>query len=147
MLYRLICIQVSIVISFIFINIHILVKLNWSASQKLLRDYIIYQQFLSWATDVNAIGLSGFGSSWSWLYGSWIYNYLCNQSISPLKLWVRIPLRRCVLETTSQIWQFCSYCATVVIPFVVHNWFGGRHRHNYMVVGFTTTCVINAYHH
>ena len=26
---------------------------------------------------------------WSWLYGSWIYNYLCNQCLSPLKLWVR----------------------------------------------------------
>ena len=30
--------------------------------------------------------------SWSWSYGSWIYNYLCNQCLSPLKLWVRIPL-------------------------------------------------------
>ena len=27
--------------------------------------------------------------SWSWSYGSWIYNYLCNQCrLSPLKLWV-----------------------------------------------------------
>jgi len=24
------------------------------------------------------------GLSWSWLYGSWIYNYLCNQCLSPL---------------------------------------------------------------
>jgi len=40
------------------------------------------------------------GSSWLWLYGSWIYNYLCNQCISPLTLWVRIPLRRGVLDTT-----------------------------------------------
>jgi len=22
--------------------------------------------------------------SWSWSFGSWIYNYLCNQCISPL---------------------------------------------------------------
>jgi len=28
---------------------------------------------------------------WSWSYGSWIYNYLCNQCLSPLKLWVRTP--------------------------------------------------------
>ena len=28
------------------------------------------------------------GPSWSWLYGSWIFNYLCNQCLSPLKLWV-----------------------------------------------------------
>jgi hypothetical protein len=27
---------------------------------------------------------------WLWLYGSWIYNYLCNQCPSPL-LWVQIP--------------------------------------------------------
>ena len=37
---------------------------------------------------------------WSWSYGSWIYNYLCNQCLSSLKLWVRIPLRRGVLDTT-----------------------------------------------
>ena len=36
------------------------------------------------------------GSSWLWSNGSWIYNYLCNQCISPLTLWVRIPLmERC----------------------------------------------------
>ena len=28
--------------------------------------------------------------SWSWSYGSWIYNYLCNQYLSPLMLWVRL---------------------------------------------------------
>jgi hypothetical protein len=28
------------------------------------------------------------GPSWSWLYGSWINNYLCNQCLSPLQLWV-----------------------------------------------------------
>ena len=34
------------------------------------------------------------GPSWSWSYGSWIYNYmyLCNQYLSPLTLWIRIPL-------------------------------------------------------
>jgi hypothetical protein len=31
------------------------------------------------------------GLSWSQSYGSWIYNYLCNQCISPLTLWVQIP--------------------------------------------------------
>jgi hypothetical protein len=36
-----------------------------------------------------------------WSYGSWIYNSLCNQCLSPLLLWVRIPLRRCILDTTS----------------------------------------------
>ena len=38
----------------------------------------------------------------SWLYGSWIYNYLCNQCLSVLvlTLWVWIPLRRGVLSIT-----------------------------------------------
>ena len=32
----------------------------------------------------------------SWSYGSWIYNYLCNQCLSPLMLWVWILIRaRC----------------------------------------------------
>ena len=38
--------------------------------------------------------------SWSWSYGSWIYNYLCNHHLSPLKLWDQIPLRQTVLDTT-----------------------------------------------
>jgi len=33
------------------------------------------------------------GASWPWLYGSWIYNYQCNQCLSPLMLWVRILIR------------------------------------------------------
>jgi hypothetical protein len=28
----------------------------------------------------------------SWSYGSWFYSYLCNQCLSPLKLWVGIRL-------------------------------------------------------
>jgi len=40
------------------------------------------------------------GPFWSWFYGSWIYNYLCNQCLSPLMLWVRIPIRWDVLDTT-----------------------------------------------
>jgi len=31
------------------------------------------------------------GPLWSWSYDSWIYNYLCNQCISPWTLWVRTP--------------------------------------------------------
>ena len=34
------------------------------------------------------------GQLWSWSYDSWIYNYLWNQGLSPLKLWVRILIRR-----------------------------------------------------
>ena len=40
------------------------------------------------------------GPLWSWSYGSWIYNYLCNQCLSPLTLWVWIPFRQGELDTT-----------------------------------------------
>jgi hypothetical protein len=46
--------------------------------------------------------------SWSWSYGSWIYNYLGNQ-------WVRIPLRRGVLDTT--------LCDKVCQWFAAGRWF------------------------
>ena len=52
------------------------------------------------------------GLLWLWLYGSWIYNHLCNQylHVSPLKLWVRIPLRRGVLDAT--LWDnVCQWLA------------------------------------
>jgi len=40
------------------------------------------------------------GPPWSWSYGSLIYNYLCNQCISPLTLWVRTPfIARCTRYT------------------------------------------------
>ena len=40
------------------------------------------------------------GPSWSRSYSGWIYNCLCNHCLSPLTLWVRIPPRRGVLDTT-----------------------------------------------
>jgi hypothetical protein len=43
---------------------------------------------------------NGKGQLWSWAYGSWIYNYLCNQWLSPLALWVWMPPTRSVLDTT-----------------------------------------------
>jgi hypothetical protein len=51
------------------------------------------------------------GLSWLWSYGSWIHNYLCNQCLSPLTLWVRTPLRRGVLDTTLCD-KICQWLAT-----------------------------------
>ena len=49
------------------------------------------------------------GSSWPWSYGSWIYNYLCNQWLSPLMLWVRLSIRaRC----TTLCDTVCQWLAT-----------------------------------
>jgi hypothetical protein len=38
----------------------------------------------------------------------WIYNYLCNQWISPLMLFVHIPFRRVILDTTLLIYVFTN---------------------------------------
>ena len=36
------------------------------------------------------------GLSWTWSHGSWVYNYLCNQCLLSLKLWIWIPfIARC----------------------------------------------------
>ena len=42
--------------------------------------------------------MSYLSSGPSWSCGSWIYDYLCNQCLSPLMLRVRILLRRGVLD-------------------------------------------------
>ena len=53
------------------------------------------------------------GSSWLWLYGSWIYNSLCNQYLSPLMMWVRISIRaRCT-----------TLCDTVCQRLATGRWF------------------------
>jgi hypothetical protein len=47
---------------------------------------------------------------WSWSYGGWIDNYLWNQYLSPLTLWVRIQLRQGVIDTTlcDKVWQWLA---------------------------------------
>jgi hypothetical protein len=50
------------------------------------------------------------GASWSWSYGSWIYNFLCNQCLSPLT---------CELESRSgEVYSVQHY----VIKFVSDLW-------------------------
>ena len=49
------------------------------------------------------------GPSWPWSYGSWIYNYLCNQCLSPLMLWIRISIRAIC---TTLCYKVCQLLAT-----------------------------------
>jgi hypothetical protein len=52
------------------------------------------------------------GPSWSWSYGSLIYNYLCNQYLSPLLLWGQISIRaRCTILCDKGLY----ICAMVAI--------------------------------
>jgi hypothetical protein len=51
------------------------------------------------------------GPSRSWSYDSWIYNYLCNQRLSPHKLWVRTPfMARCTHTTLCD--KVCQWLVT-----------------------------------
>jgi hypothetical protein len=57
------------------------------------------------------------GPLWSWSYGSWKYSYLCNQCISPLKLWVWIPLMARYSGGQSYWWRISEYHAiTIDLP-------------------------------
>ena len=49
------------------------------------------------------------GPSWPWSYGSWIHNYLCNQCLSPLMLWVWISIR---VRCTTLCDKICQWLAT-----------------------------------
>jgi hypothetical protein len=69
--------------------------LNISLSMHLKNEHIIFIQYM--------------GPSWQWSYGSWICNYLNNQCLSPLMLWVRISIRaRC----TTLYDKVCPWLAT-----------------------------------
>ena len=46
------------------------------------------------------------GLSWSGSYGSWSYNYLCNQYLSPLMLWVQISIRARCTTTCDKVCQW-----------------------------------------
>ena len=60
---------------------------------------MIKHNIVTWS-DIHVFPYFTLESRPSWSYDSWIYNYLCNQCLSLLTLWIRILLRRCVLDTT-----------------------------------------------
>jgi len=111
------------------------------------------------------------GLSWPWSYGSWIYNYLCSQCLSPLMLWVRISIRgRC----TTLCNKVCQWLATgrwfspgppvstiyktdrhvihtSTINFLENSWqffvIGCDHHGRYcIIVGFTAAYAISGYY-
>jgi hypothetical protein len=48
------------------------------------------------------------GQSWSWSNGSWIYNYSCNQCLSPQMLWVRISIRARCTTLYDKVFQWLA---------------------------------------
>jgi hypothetical protein len=63
------------------------------------------------------------GPSWSWLYGSWSYNYLCNQCLSPLKLYVSSLIQIIPIPKSTNL---CSYSLMLHVKQIpnIHYWFG-----------------------
>jgi hypothetical protein len=52
----------------------------------------------------------------SWSYGSWIYNDLCNQCLSPLKLWVQtLFMARCTRYSISPSSRQCHVSKSLKI--------------------------------
>ena len=57
--------------------------------------------------------LKNFQPSWSWSYGSRVNDYLCNQCLSPLMMWVRISISaRCM-----------TFCDKVCQSLATGRWF------------------------
>ena len=55
------------------------------------------------------------GSSWLWSYGRWFYDYLCNQCLSPLELWVWIlHMVRCTRYNIMR-WSLSVICHRLVV--------------------------------
>jgi hypothetical protein len=52
---------------------------------------------------------------WSWSYGSWIYNYIFNQWISHLKLWVWTPLMARCTRYNIMWWSLSIACCRSVV--------------------------------
>jgi len=48
------------------------------------------------------------GPSWLWSYGSWSYNYLCHQCLSPQTCWVQILLMARCTRYTHYVIKFVS---------------------------------------
>jgi hypothetical protein len=60
-------------------------------------------------------------TSWSLSYDSWIYNYLCNQCLSPLMLWVQISTRTRCTTLCDKVCQWLTtgrWFSSVLIRFL-----------------------------
>jgi hypothetical protein len=73
----------------------------------------------------------------SWSYGSWIYNYMCNHCLSPLKLWVWTPfMARCTRYNI--MWY--SLSVTVDRSVVFSGDCTGSCKSNYHMIMTTKAC-------
>ena len=72
------------------------ISARWFTSFSYYRTWFSCWYCTVWVSIMHNIFLLDKGLSWSWSYYSWICNYLCNQCLSPLTLWVWTPfMARC----------------------------------------------------
>ena len=60
---------------------------------------------------------------WSWSHGSWIYNYLCNQCLSPLKFWVRILM--CTYNRINGAFDLYTFTKVYLWKSIICIWYTG----------------------
>ena len=72
------------------ILLHFRVKNVWVTIKLFISKYDWKSLWASYF--LSCFHISYWDCLWSWSYGSWIYNYLCNQCLSSLKLWFRTPV-------------------------------------------------------
>ena len=78
----------------------------------------LYYISIGWLIPLNSKILKRWWPPLSWSYGSLAYNYLCNQYLSPLTLWVQIPLMvRCTLCDKVSQWLAAGQWFSPVLRF------------------------------
>ena len=84
-------------IQYVLRRIYIFIILIWQQSNSSNFNIYIYKlEQCKSKININKLEKWKEGKSWSWSCGSLIYNYLCNQRLSPLTLRIRIPfMARC----------------------------------------------------
>jgi hypothetical protein len=101
---------------------------------KSLWEYMLKKNKVDWFIEIKPLKYGGkkchntytnnrtvhFSRGPSWSYGSWIYNCLCNQSLSLLTLWVWIPIRQSVPDKTlcdkGCQWQVSGFLLVLQFP-------------------------------
>jgi hypothetical protein len=78
---------------------------NLCAMLQLILEHVVSEKIFKSSSQIiwNCAWLSCFVAEWNEacaIAWSWIYNFLCNQCLSHLTLWVRMLLMRDVLDTT-----------------------------------------------
>jgi hypothetical protein len=87
---------------FFYINIRLVFRIiypNLSIHKLSLNVVYLFSSLYCLFFDLRIL-ITNYGVSWSWWYDILMFNYLCNQCLSPLIMWVRTRWWRGVLDAT-----------------------------------------------